>query len=289
MADADPLIIGQANTASNPGAETTLNRNEDTPNTLLVVRNLTGSGIRASANGGTSVFATDQIYGVWGDAGGSAVGVYGTSNSGSGVQGTSFESNGVRGSSFESNGVHGSSAQPSGSGVYGDSDWGSGVTGRTRVGALPAVFGDAGGSGPGVEGTSSVASGVIGVSTHDLGVSGISSSWIGVYGSCGPGTGVEGSSGSGTGVAGSSLGSGIGVYGSGGRRAGLFEGYTEVKGTLEVSGPILKPGGFRINHPLSPQNKDLQHSFVESPEMKNVYDGVEQLLEDGTAWIDLPE
>jgi len=249
MADADPLIIGQANTASNPGAETTLNRNEDTPNTLLVVRNLTGSGIRASANGGTSVFATDQIYGVWGDAGGSAVGVYGTSNSGSGVQGTSFESNGVRGSSFESNGVHGSSAQPSGSGVYGDSDWGSGVTGRTRVGALPAVFGDAGGSG----------------------------------------TGVEGSSGSGTGVAGSSLGSGIGVYGSGGRRAGLFEGYTEVKGTLEVSGPILKPGGFRINHPLSPQNKDLQHSFVESPEMKNVYDGVEQLLEDGTAWVDLPE
>src|SRR6478736_942981 len=33
-------------------------------------------------------------------------------------------------------------------------------------------------------------------------------------------------------------------------------------------------GQFRIDHPLDPLHKYLQHSFVESPDMKNVYDGI---------------
>jgi hypothetical protein len=57
-----------------------------------------------------------------------------------------------------------------------------------------------------------------------------------------------------------------------------------------VTGALEKPGGgFRIDHPLDPENKHLSHSFVESPDMKNIYDGVVQLDEEGTAWVELPE
>ena len=46
MADGDRIIIGQANTASNPGNETTLSRNASTARTVFVARNLNvGDGI----------------------------------------------------------------------------------------------------------------------------------------------------------------------------------------------------------------------------------------------------
>jgi hypothetical protein len=47
-------------------------------------------------------------------------------------------------------------------------------------------------------------------------------------------------------------------------------------------------GGFKIDHPLDPKNKYLYHSFVESPEMKNIYDGVATLDRNGQAWVVLP-
>ena len=47
-----------------------------------------------------------------------------------------------------------------------------------------------------------------------------------------------------------------------------------VKGDLKVEGTLSKGGGtFRIDHPLDPLNKELYHSFVESPEMMNIYKG----------------
>lgn len=56
-----------------------------------------------------------------------------------------------------------------------------------------------------------------------------------------------------------------------------------------MSGYVYKAGGsFKIDHPLDPANKFLYHSFVESPDMKNIYDGVVTADGDGTAWIDLP-
>jgi hypothetical protein len=61
-------------------------------------------------------------------------------------------------------------------------------------------------------------------------------------------------------------------------------------GDLDVSGNVYsgsKP--FRIDHPLDPENKYLTHVAVESPQMKNVYDGVVELDEDGAAWVELPE
>jgi hypothetical protein len=66
-------------------------------------------------------------------------------------------------------------------------------------------------------------------------------------------------------------------------RAGVFS------GKVFVSGQINKAAlAFQIDHPLDPENQYLLHSGVESPDMKNVYDGIAQLDEDGSAWIEMP-
>lgn len=61
-------------------------------------------------------------------------------------------------------------------------------------------------------------------------------------------------------------------------------------GDVIIVGSLTKPGGsFKIDHPLDPGNKYLYHSFVESPDMMNVYNGNAVLDDRGEAWIDLPE
>ena len=63
-----------------------------------------------------------------------------------------------------------------------------------------------------------------------------------------------------------------------------------LEGRVHIIGPLEKSGGsFKIDHPLDPANKYLHHSFVESPDMKNVYDGVVVLDSKGEAEIELPE
>lgn len=66
--------------------------------------------------------------------------------------------------------------------------------------------------------------------------------------------------------------------------AGLFVGRVNVVGTLSKSG-----GSFKIDHPLDPANKYLFHSFVESPDMKNIYDGTVTTDADGLATVELPD
>ena len=39
----------------------------------------------------------------------------------------------------------------------------------------------------------------------------------------------------------------------------------------------------------TPRNKYLSHSFVESPDMMNIYNGNVTLGPDGTAWVRMPE
>ena len=46
---------------------------------------------------------------------------------------------------------------------------------------------------------------------------------------------------------------------------------------------------FRIDHPLDPKNKYLNHASIETNEMKNLYDGIVALDEVGTAVITLPD
>jgi hypothetical protein len=66
--------------------------------------------------------------------------------------------------------------------------------------------------------------------------------------------------------------------------AGLFSGNVSVTGSLSKAG-----GSFKIDDPIDPANKYLYHSFVESPDMKNVYDGVVTLDALGEAVVQLPD
>jgi len=117
------------------------------------------------------------------------------------------------------------------------------------------------------------------------------------------GVGVLGRS-NGKGVAGlATVPGGIGVFGVGGfggaaieglggpgEPAGSFQGDVSVTGNLDVSGTVTKGGGsFKIDHPLDPENKYLSHSFVESPDMLNVYNGNVTLDAEGAAWVALPD
>jgi len=66
--------------------------------------------------------------------------------------------------------------------------------------------------------------------------------------------------------------------------AGYFEGDVHVMGTLSKSS-----GSFKIDHPLTPETKYLSHSFIESPDMMNIYNGVAELDREGTTVITLPD
>jgi hypothetical protein len=66
--------------------------------------------------------------------------------------------------------------------------------------------------------------------------------------------------------------------------AGLFAGDVQITGNLSKGG-----GSFKIDHPLDPANKYLYHSFVESPDMMNIYNGNVKLDSNGEAVVELPE
>jgi hypothetical protein len=80
----------------------------------------------------------------------------------------------------------------------------------------------------------------------------------------------------------------IGLFSSTGNNnsfAGYFLGAVRVVGNFSVTNGSKD---FVIDHPLDPANKYLYHAAVESPEMKNVYDGVVVLDANGTATVTLP-
>jgi hypothetical protein len=63
-----------------------------------------------------------------------------------------------------------------------------------------------------------------------------------------------------------------------------------VSDNLNVSGILSKGGGsFKIDHPLDPANKYLSHSFVESPDMMNIYNGNVVTDDKGEAEVALPD
>ena len=67
-------------------------------------------------------------------------------------------------------------------------------------------------------------------------------------------------------------------------------GNTVIGGTLTVGGTLVKQAGaFKIDHPLDPEHRYLSHSFVESPDMENIYDGMVTLDEKGEAVVELPD
>ncbi|NHZ86795.1 MAG: hypothetical protein GWP19_13125 [Planctomycetia bacterium] len=81
--------------------------------------------------------------------------------------------------------------------------------------------------------------------------------------------------------------SGVGIFAQAigaGAYAGDFNGDVQIIGMLSKSA-----GSFKIDHPLDPTNKNLLHSFVESPDMMNVYNG--NIITDGNgmAYVELPD
>ncbi|MFH1892625.1 MAG: hypothetical protein ABIK83_08090 [Candidatus Zixiibacteriota bacterium] len=75
----------------------------------------------------------------------------------------------------------------------------------------------------------------------------------------------------------------IGIYADGDFTA------ADLHGDVAVYGNLTKTSGsFRIDHPLDPENKYLQHSFVESPDMMNIYNGNVTTDTNGNAEVILP-
>lgn len=69
-----------------------------------------------------------------------------------------------------------------------------------------------------------------------------------------------------------------------------FSDSVAVKGNVAVTSNLGKGSGtFVIDHPLYPLEKLLFHSFLESPDAKNIYDGVAVLNGDGEATVELPD
>jgi hypothetical protein len=203
--------------------------------------------------------------------------------------------------------------------LYSANDWGNGIAGVSRgfgVGVYGA-FERTAGSHPGVRGdsisSSTGATGVLGQVTSATpgplaaGVRGVVTGPGNVRGGdfeAGPGgIGVRGRVAEGSlslggwfsaagspsyGVYATARGdNSVAVYGGAGpgtnSRAGYFDGNVHVQGTLSKSA-----GSFKIDHPLDPANRYLSHSFVESPEMLNVYNDNVTTDARGMATVRLP-
>jgi hypothetical protein len=213
----------------------------------------TGAGV-SGINYGTSGTAT----GVYGSGVGN--GVYGLSTSGSGVDGSSTSGSGVWGSSTSGNGVVGISSGTGSSGVLGSDS----ATSGGSYGVWGETYDPSG-------------AGVLGINYAAGGTGVIGSGTTGVYAQGGAG---------GWAMNAFNSQSGIGLLASSdaGQWAGWFNGNVEVNGTLSKGG-----GSFKIDHPLDPANKYLYHSFVESPDMMNIYNGNVILDGNGEAVVTLPE
>jgi len=255
-----------------------------------VVYGVQGVSKSATANAaGVSGYAsstTGQVYGLNG----------GTNSAGDGAAGV----NGFAGSTTgQVNGVIGGTNSPNGAGIAGfnnSTTGGSGVYGSTNAtsGNGNGVIGVAPGStGPdynfGVQGVAGI---------HGVGVQG-SSPQVGVAGFnqvCGSSGCILASGTAGefvTGTGGIIL-SGLSGSGNPSMTKEVFyidssgDGY--FAGDVNVTGKLTKgSGSFKIDHPLDPANKYLSHSFVESPDMMNVYNGNITTDQHGMATVTLPD
>ncbi len=243
--------------------------------------------VLAMANGKAGVLGSTSNtagYGVKGEND-NGVAVYGVSSGGWGVYGFSNNQEGVRGTSQNAYGVTGFTSGGTAAGIFGKSGPGTGVRGESTSNS--GVMGSSQGSArSGVYGVNSVGTG-FGV----YGTNGGSQSYgfLGGSDSNGYSTGVlgESTSSNGTGVKGiANLGTAAyGVWGvSNSGDAGHFNGNVSVVGTLSKSS-----GSFKIDHPLDPENSYLYHSFVESPDMMDIYNGNVRTDADGCAVVLLPD
>ncbi len=269
-----------------------------------------GEGVYGDSTGNDGVHGRASLTvksGVFGENIGGGYGVYGSTTSNfpslrAGVRGNNNGSDpgvfgtssgwGVYGLSTDSIGVHGQSS--SNYGVDGESTSGTGVIGHTN-GSGYGVLGIST-DGDGMRGVSTNGTGVVGVSTANgaisgvfgvndsaagYGVHGLSAAGIGIWGNSSTGEGVRGQSDSGNGV--------VGIASSSTGYAGLFQGDVQVTGDIHVMGTVYgTTKNFKIDDPLDPANKYLNHSVIESSDMKDLYDGVAVLDTTGEVWVQMP-
>jgi trimeric autotransporter adhesin len=236
----------------------------------------------ASGVNGFDLATSGQVWGVGG-------GTYSTTGGAAGVQGYEYATSGA---------VYGVSG-----GTASTTDFAAGV-----FGSEPATSGLVYGVNGGAASTSNGAAGVNGVefatSGNVFGVSGATSSTTGAgvagFGNATSGFAVgvfgqtqspAGSGGVFTNLAG---GNGLVLIGEGANLAQIFtvdaSGNGNFAGNLNVTGKLTKgSGSFKIDHPLDPANKYLSHSFVESPDMMNVYNGNITTDRHGLATVLLPD
>jgi len=250
-----------------------------------------------SAYGVLGISASVSGSGVFGNETGTSgytVGVYGTASSPLGV--------GVRGDSLSTTG--------SGPGVYGTSNSpfaaGVGGTNNSTTGPAIGVIGVSASSSDGATGVNGSATGRGGNAYGVLGSS-LSPQGYGVFGFS-PNIAVAGVSKTCTssgctiepGTAAQFVTGVGGVVLQGVRQAADFtstqvfyvdaSGNGYFAGNLNVTGKVVKgSGSFKIDDPLDPANKYLSHSFVESPDMMNVYNGNVKTDKSGRATVELPE
>jgi hypothetical protein len=291
--------------------------------TALLGSHTSASGSAPGIQGSTNSSSTNAV-GVFGrvnttSAGPFSAGVLGQNN------GTGFLGIGVMGTQDGSGwGVYGTT--PTGRGVYGESEAGFGMYAQTNSGtglfaintdestivtlangtyAINALNDSSDGVGTAIRGSGGrtgirgeATNGGFGLSLTRTGVQGVAGSANSgadtFYGVNGFGQapaaggnrfayGVYGGA-----QSGSAISTGYGIYGEafgpGTRWAGFFAGNVHVQGNLSKLS-----GSFKIDHPLDPENKYLSHSFVESPDMMNIYNGVIVLDELGNAIVTLPD
>jgi hypothetical protein len=244
-----------------------------------------GGGTNSSTNfaAGVSGFegsATGQVFGVAGSTNS-------TTNFAAGVSGyegaTTGQVSGVVGGTASTttgaSGVTGNANATTGQ-VYGVSGYSASTAG---VGVLGTAYASSGNT-----------AGVIGstVSPNGIGAFGNSTSTSG-------GTGIQGNtestSGGAAGIFVAHGGGGLILSGlSGSGYKGVFSvdaaGNGFYGGNLNVTGKLTKgSGSFKIDHPLDPANRYLSHSFVESPDMMNVYNGNITTDRHGLAKVTLPD
>lgn len=242
-------------------------------------KSASGTALTATSTNGTGLTVSGKTKGIEAFAGGqNATTIYGEANgfSGTAVWGRTWASGGrgVIGEAMNSVNAYGGyfvTNSDSTAGVYGEALQTSGTaSGGSFVASSPTGFGM---TATNVNGTAAKFTSTNGIGVESQTVNGnfavrgenFSTSWYAVYGKSSSITGT------GVGVLGQSESpNGWGLYAFG--RSG---------GT----GTKL----FRIDHPLDPENKYLNHYSSESPEPINFYSGTVVTDNRGEAWVTLPD
>ena len=283
-----------------------------------------GENQAASGNayGVAGATASPTGTGVFGSANNGGTGVRGEGETGMVAQGESMGLDGAASDpAGQAIGVRGSTGSPDGAGVFAINSAASGnaygAYAQTNSTAGTALVGDALGASGGNRGVlaRTASGGGVGLRAENTGTAGLATALEAIGGSSGGTTSVFQANGAGSswaidalsaGPSGRALNArltntsatGAAVYAqvnASGARAvqgvnlagGLAGDFT---GNVAVSGTLSKGGGsFKIDHPLDPANKYLLHSFVESPDMMNVYNGNITTDRNGYATVELPD